>query len=82
MKANSIDDDHCENCTEDLLLPHDEMEPRIQNYGLTGHHAIPANGDDSNCNIVVEGLIAGNQLEELEEEAESMKHTAITRYQK
>ena len=58
------------------------MEPRIQNYGLTGDHAIPANGDDGNCNIVVERLIAGNKPEELKEESEGMKYAAITRYQK
>lgn len=81
MKADSVDDDHCKNCAEDLMFPHNEMEPRVEDYGLTGDHAIPANGDDSNCHIVVEGLIAGNELEEFEEESESMKHTAITRYQ-
>lgn len=82
MKANGVDDDHCKNCPENLLFPHHEMEPRVQNYGLTGDHAIPANGDDGHSNIIVEGLIAGNQLEELEEESERMQHTAITGYQK
>ena len=82
MKADGVDDDHCKNCTEDLLFPHNEMKPRVQNYGLTSDHAIPPNGDDSNSNIVVERLVAGNQLKELEEKSESMQHTAVTRYQK
>lgn len=81
MKANGVDDDHCQYAAEDLLLPHNEMEPRVQNYGLAGDHTIPANSDDGNCNIVVEGLVAGNKLEELEEESESMQHTAITGYE-
>ena len=82
MKANGIDDDHCKNSTKNLLLPHNEMKPRVQNYGLTSDHAIPANSDDSHRDIVVEGLLGRNQLEEFEEESESMQHTAIARYQK
>ena len=82
MKANGVDDDHSKDCTENLLFPHHEMEPRVQNYGLTCDHTIPANSDDGHSNIVVQGLIAGNQLEKFEEESESMQHTAITRYQK
>ncbi len=78
MKANGVDDDHCKDSTEDLLLPYNQMEPRVQNYGLTSHHAIPANRDYSHCNIVVEGLLFGNKLEEFEEEPESMQHAAIT----
>ena len=72
MKTNGVDNDHCKDCAEDLLLPHNKMEPRIEDYGLTGDHAIPANGDDSHCNIVVEGLITRNKAEEFEEESESM----------
>ena len=82
MKANGVDDDHGKNAAEDPLLPHNEMEPRVQNYGLTGDHAIPTDGDDTDCNIVVEDRVGGNKLEELEEEAEGMQHTAITGYKK
>ena len=82
MKANGVDDDHCKDSSEDLLFPDNEMEPRVQNYGLTSDHAIPANGDDSNRDIVIENLSGGDKPEELEEEAQSMEHTAITRDQK
>lgn len=82
MKADGVDDDHGENPTEYLLFPHNQMEPRVQNYGLTSDHAIPANGYDSHANIVIEGLLARDQLEEFEEESESMQHAAITGYQK
>lgn len=82
MKTNGIDNDHCKNCAEDPLLSHNKMKPRIQDHGLTGDHAIPANGDNSDCNVVVNGLIARNQAKEFEEESEGMQHTAITGYQK
>lgn len=78
MKANSVEDDHCKNAAEDLLFPHHKMQPRVQDYGLTSDHAIPANGNDGNCDISVEGHIAGDEMEELEEEAESMQYTTIT----
>ncbi len=82
MKANGVNDDHCENCTEDPLFPHNEMKPRVQNDGLASDHAIPADGDDSDCNIVIKRLIGGNQPKELKEESERMQHTAITGYEK
>ena len=83
MEANGVDDDHSKNCTENLLFPHNKMESGVEDDGLASDHAIPAEGDDSNCDIVVEGLIvARNKLEEFEKESESMKHTTVTRYQK
>lgn len=81
VKADGVDDDHGKNATEYPLFPHDQMEPRVENYGLTSDHAVPANGYDSHANIVIEGLLARNQLEEFEEESERMQHAAITRYQ-
>ena len=72
MKANGVDDDHGEDSTEYLLFPHHEMEPRVQDYGLTSDHAIPANGDDGHGNIVIDGLLVRHQLEELEEETEGV----------
>ena len=82
MKANGVDNNHCKDSTEYLLFPHDQMEPRVQDYSLTGDHAVPADGDDGYCDVVVEGLLAGNKLEELEEESEGVQYTAITRNQK
>ena len=81
MKANGVDNNHRKDSTEDFLFSHDQVEPRVQDYSLTGDHAVPANGDDGYRNVVVEGLLAGNQLEELEEESEGVQYTAITRNQ-
>ena len=83
METNGVDDDHCKNCTENLLFPHNQMEPRVEDDGLASDHAIPAKGDDRDCDIVVQRLIvACNKLEEFEEESEGMEHTTVTRYQK
>jgi hypothetical protein len=53
MKQENVDDNHVENPSDLFFIADDEVKPRIQYKGLACNHSIPADGNESNRDIVV-----------------------------
>lgn len=76
VETDRVDDDHSEDATQYPLLPHDKMQPRIENHRLPSDHGIPSNRDYSDREVV-----SMSESKELQQEPKRVQHTAIARYQ-
>ncbi len=72
VEADGVDDDHGQHEPEGPLLTHHQVQAWVQHDGLSGHHGIPADGDDGDREIRIR-----RDGEEFEHEAQSVQDASV-----
>lgn len=69
MEEENVDDNHVENPSDLFFIADDEVKSRIEYKRLARNHSIPADGNESNRDIVI-----FPDLEELHEKCQCVYH--------
>ena len=69
VEEKNIHDNHIENPFNLPSISDNEVKSRIEHEGLASYHSIPADGNESNGNIVIFPY-----LKELHEEGQGIQH--------
>ena len=53
MEEEDVDDNHVKNPSDLLFIADDEVKSRVEHKRLTCDHSIPADGNESNGEVVI-----------------------------